>query len=93
MSGARPPAGPGPDLVDLAVAALAVAVAVAGVAWAGAWCAATLTGHPPPPLGFAGAWRLLAHPGDPSRRVGHPDARPAPLLGDHRPPRRPRWSR
>ena len=78
MSGARPPAGPGPDLVDLAVAALAVAVAVAGVAWAGAWCAATLTGHPPPPLGFAGAWRLLAHPGDPAAAWGTP--MPGPLL-------------
>ena len=78
MTGARPPAGPGADLVDLAVAALAVAVAVAGVAWAGACCAATLTGHPPPPLGFAGAWRLLAHPGDPAAAWGTP--MPGPLL-------------
>ena len=90
MSGARPPAGTGPDLVDLAVAALAVAVAVAGVAWAGAWCAATLTGHAPPPLGVRRGVAAAGPPRRPRRRVGHPDARPAPLLGDHRRPRRTR---
>jgi len=73
------PIGPGVDLADWALGALAGLLAVAGVLWLGAALAALVTGHGVPDGGLADALAVVGRFGDPGSAWPHPSHLPGPV--------------